>query len=370
MGWASHPSPTGADPPPRVGAQCCSRRSSSASSSRSCSSGPGSCGPIPAAGSCSCWWRATSSTAGGTGTTASCSPLVTVANQIFVIGIAEAEAPRGQAGVVPGRRRRQRRRARLLQVLRLLRRLGHERLRQARHPLSPPLVQVVLPDRHLVLHLPGDELRDRRLPGQPQAGQPARLRRLPVVLPAPRRRADRAGRRVPAAAPPAPPTPATSRRPAPSGSSSPACSRRSSSSSFLASAIVDQVFAAPGNHSSLEILFAIYGYAVPDLRRLQRLHRHRHRPARCCSASASRRTSTRPTSRCQLQDFWRRWHMTLSRWLRDYLYISLGGNRGGRWPTYRNLMLTMLIGGLWHGAVVDVRGVGRHPRRGPGRSSG
>ena len=42
--------------------------------------------------------------------------------------------------------------------------------------------------------------------------------------------------------------------------------------------------------------------------------------------------------------------MTLSRWLRDYLYIPLGGNRGGRWRTYRNLMLTMLIGGLWHGA--------------------
>jgi D-alanyl-lipoteichoic acid acyltransferase DltB (MBOAT superfamily) len=42
--------------------------------------------------------------------------------------------------------------------------------------------------------------------------------------------------------------------------------------------------------------------------------------------------------------------MTLSRWLRDYLYISLGGNRKGRWKTYRNLMLTMLIGGLWHGA--------------------
>jgi alginate O-acetyltransferase complex protein AlgI len=49
-------------------------------------------------------------------------------------------------------------------------------------------------------------------------------------------------------------------------------------------------------------------------------------------------------------DFWRRWHITLSTWLRDYLYIPLGGNRLGRGRTYLNLMLTMLIGGLWHGA--------------------
>jgi alginate O-acetyltransferase complex protein AlgI len=51
-----------------------------------------------------------------------------------------------------------------------------------------------------------------------------------------------------------------------------------------------------------------------------------------------------------LQDFWRRWHISLSTWLRDYLYIPLGGNRHGERATYRNLMLTMIIGGLWHGA--------------------
>ncbi|MBK0329372.1 MBOAT family protein [Rhodobacteraceae bacterium F11138] len=51
------------------------------------------------------------------------------------------------------------------------------------------------------------------------------------------------------------------------------------------------------------------------------------------------------------QEFWRRWHISLSTWLRDYLYISLGGNRGGRWKTYRNLMATMALGGLWHGAA-------------------
>ena len=48
-------------------------------------------------------------------------------------------------------------------------------------------------------------------------------------------------------------------------------------------------------------------------------------------------------------DFWNRWHISLSSWLRDYLYIPLGGNRGGKLLTYRNLMLTMVLGGLWHG---------------------
>ena len=51
-----------------------------------------------------------------------------------------------------------------------------------------------------------------------------------------------------------------------------------------------------------------------------------------------------------IQDFWRRWHISLSTWLRDYLYIPLGGNRKGEVKTYRNLLLTMLLGGLWHGA--------------------
>ena len=58
----------------------------------------------------------------------------------------------------------------------------------------------------------------------------------------------------------------------------------------------------------------------------------------------------RPYLASSITDFWRRWHISLSTWLRDYLYISLGGNRKGRWMTYRNLMLTMLLGGLWHGA--------------------
>jgi D-alanyl-lipoteichoic acid acyltransferase DltB (MBOAT superfamily) len=58
----------------------------------------------------------------------------------------------------------------------------------------------------------------------------------------------------------------------------------------------------------------------------------------------------RPYLAWSITEFWRRWHMTLSSWLRDYLYIPLGGNRGGALLTYRNLILTMLLGGLWHGA--------------------
>lgn len=57
----------------------------------------------------------------------------------------------------------------------------------------------------------------------------------------------------------------------------------------------------------------------------------------------------RPYLAYSIQDFWRRWHLSLSSWLRDYLYIALGGNRKGTWKTYRNLFLTMAIAGLWHG---------------------
>jgi alginate O-acetyltransferase complex protein AlgI len=52
-----------------------------------------------------------------------------------------------------------------------------------------------------------------------------------------------------------------------------------------------------------------------------------------------------------VSDFWRRWHISLSTWLRDYVFIPLGGSRGARWLTYRNLMITMALGGLWHGAA-------------------
>jgi alginate O-acetyltransferase complex protein AlgI len=58
----------------------------------------------------------------------------------------------------------------------------------------------------------------------------------------------------------------------------------------------------------------------------------------------------RPYLADSISEYWRRWHMSLSRWLRDYLYIPMGGNRNGALRTYRNLVATMLLGGLWHGA--------------------
>src|ERR1022692_2982519 len=57
-----------------------------------------------------------------------------------------------------------------------------------------------------------------------------------------------------------------------------------------------------------------------------------------------------PYKAVDIADFWKRWHISLSSVLRDYLYIPLGGNRQGDWLTCRNLMITMLLGGLWHGA--------------------
>ncbi len=117
----------------------------------------------------------------------------------------------------------------------------------------------------------------------------------------------------------------------------------------LAVGIVDAVFSAPRAHSSLEVLVGVYGYAIQifadfcgytniaiGLALLLGFHFPQNFDA--------------PYTAVSLQDFWRRWHMTLSRWLRDYVYIPLGGNRKGRLLTYRNLLLTMLLGGFWHGA--------------------
>ena len=59
----------------------------------------------------------------------------------------------------------------------------------------------------------------------------------------------------------------------------------------------------------------------------------------------------RPYSSVSVTDFWRRWHMSLSRWFRDYLYIPLGGNRGSTAPTYRNLFIVFVATGFWHGAT-------------------
>ena len=118
---------------------------------------------------------------------------------------------------------------------------------------------------------------------------------------------------------------------------------------YLASHIVDQVFGAPGQHSSLEILIGIYAYAVQIYADFSGYTDIAIGLALLLGFKFPQNFDS-PYAAVSLQDFWRRWHMTLSRWLRDYLYIPLGGNRKGTIITYRNLMLTMLIGGLWHGA--------------------
>jgi alginate O-acetyltransferase complex protein AlgI len=118
----------------------------------------------------------------------------------------------------------------------------------------------------------------------------------------------------------------------------------------LATHIVDEVFAAPNRHSSLEVLVAVYAYAVQIFADFCGYTNIAIGVALLLGFSFPQNFDG-PYTAVSLQDFWRRWHMTLSRWLRDYLYIPLGGNRKGRLMTYRNLMLTMLLGGLWHGAA-------------------
>jgi D-alanyl-lipoteichoic acid acyltransferase DltB (MBOAT superfamily) len=118
----------------------------------------------------------------------------------------------------------------------------------------------------------------------------------------------------------------------------------------LATHIVDDVFAAPNRHSSLEVLVAVYGYAVQIFADFCGYTNIAIGVALLLGFEFPQNFAS-PYAAVTLQDFWRRWHMTLSRWLRDYLYIPLGGNRKGRILTYRNLLLTMLLGGLWHGAA-------------------
>ena len=114
--------------------------------------------------------------------------------------------------------------------------------------------------------------------------------------------------------------------------------------------IVDPVFAAPDIYATSTIWTAVVCYAV-------QIYCDFSGYSDMAIGSAHLLGITLPTNfrmpyfASNPADFWRRWHITLSTWLRDYLYIPLGGNRRGTLQTYRNLMLTMLLGGLWHGAA-------------------
>jgi D-alanyl-lipoteichoic acid acyltransferase DltB (MBOAT superfamily) len=120
-------------------------------------------------------------------------------------------------------------------------------------------------------------------------------------------------------------------------------------SNFIALNLVDRVFDAPSIYSGFENLLAIYGYGLQiycdfsgytDIAIGVALILGFRLPVNFNS----------PYKAKSITDFWKRWHISLSQWLRDYLYISLGGNRKGKIRTYFNLMITMLLGGLWHGA--------------------
>jgi alginate O-acetyltransferase complex protein AlgI len=119
---------------------------------------------------------------------------------------------------------------------------------------------------------------------------------------------------------------------------------------WLASNLADPVFAWPSSFSGPDALLGVYGYAIQiycdfsaysDIAIGTALLLGLHFPD----------NFNAPYFATSLQDFWRRWHISLSSWLRDYLYIPLGGSRKGTTRTGANLLLTFLLGGLWHGAA-------------------
>ncbi len=121
-------------------------------------------------------------------------------------------------------------------------------------------------------------------------------------------------------------------------------------SDFISINFVDRIFDNPTLYTGLENLFGVYGYALQiycdfsgysDMAiGIALLFGYRL----CLNFDSPYQSSS-------ITEFWRRWHISLSSWLRDYLYISLGGNRKGKLRTYLNQFLTMLLGGLWHGAA-------------------
>ena len=112
---------------------------------------------------------------------------------------------------------------------------------------------------------------------------------------------------------------------------------------------VEQCFAAPTTMSSFQVLLGVIFYSFQIYCDFSGYSDIAIGLARILGFRFIENFRTPYFSR-SFTEFWTRWHISLSSWLRDYLYIPLGGNRGGTWMTYRNLMLTMLIGGLWHGA--------------------
>jgi D-alanyl-lipoteichoic acid acyltransferase DltB (MBOAT superfamily) len=118
---------------------------------------------------------------------------------------------------------------------------------------------------------------------------------------------------------------------------------------YLALNLVERVFGAPLGYSSLEVYAGVVGYALQIYCDFSGYTDIAIGSALLLGVRFPKNFDA-PYTAVDIVDFWRRWHISLSTWLRDYLYVSLGGNRKGRARTYLNLILTMLLGGLWHGA--------------------
>jgi D-alanyl-lipoteichoic acid acyltransferase DltB (MBOAT superfamily) len=123
-------------------------------------------------------------------------------------------------------------------------------------------------------------------------------------------------------------------------------------SSYLSEHIVRQVFAAPEGFSSLAVLVGVVSYSIQIYCDFSGYTDMARGIGRLLGFSLPDNFNL-PYGACNLRDFWHRWHITFSTWLRDYLYIPLGGNRKGRFRKYANLVVTMALGGLWHGAAYN-----------------
>jgi alginate O-acetyltransferase complex protein AlgI len=114
--------------------------------------------------------------------------------------------------------------------------------------------------------------------------------------------------------------------------------------------VADAFFANPGAYNTLSTFIGVFFYAVQIYCDFSGYSDMAIATARLLGYELTLNFDF-PYFATSITDFWRRWHISLSTWLRDYLYIPLGGSRGSKLFTYRNLMLTMLLGGLWHGAA-------------------
>ena len=119
---------------------------------------------------------------------------------------------------------------------------------------------------------------------------------------------------------------------------------------YLARTVVDPVFGVPQAYSAPDVALAAYAYAAQIYCDFSGYTDIAIGVALLMGFVFPQNFNS-PYRATSFRDFWRRWHMTLSRFLRDFVYVPLGGNRGGRLRTARNLMITMLLGGLWHGAA-------------------